>query len=89
MAEMLLLVADVLKRASENGLQAAVAELDGTVYDQINGGTFRIVVADPGFKVYTIGFDGIDSGGPEKVGRNISHDENVNETGYWIPYESD
>lgn len=89
MAEMLLLIADLLERTREIGLEAAIAELDGTVYDRINGGTFRVVMAEPGFKIYSIGFDGIDDGGPETIGRGFLRNEDGDDMGYWIPSESD
>ena len=87
MIEMLALVADVLDRTRETGLAAAVKEHDSTVYDRINGGHFRVVLADPGFKVYSTGIDAIDAGGIDSIGRDSFHNESRDDFGYWIPYD--
>lgn len=87
MLEMLALVADVLDRTRGIGLAAAVKEHDSTVYDRINGGYFRVIMADPGFKVYSIGIDAIDAGGTDSIGRDSFHNESRDDFGYWIPYD--
>ncbi|MCH7944574.1 MAG: hypothetical protein IIC73_00955 [Armatimonadetes bacterium] len=74
----------VVATIREDGIDVAVEKYDGRLADRVSGQEFRLTAVPGGFKFYSMGWDGKDDGGPDKIGYRFRNETN-DDFGFWIP----
>ena len=88
MSNMFRRLGELLATIREDGIDVAVERYDGRFGDEVNGQEFKLTAVPGGFKFYSIGWDGIDDGGPDKIGYRFRNETN-DDFGFWIPLGTD
>ena len=79
---------EMLATIREEGIDVAIERYDGRFSDGVNGREFKLTAVPGGFKFYSMGWDGNDDGGPDKVGY-VTRNETSDDFGFWIPLGTD
>ncbi|MCH8979978.1 MAG: hypothetical protein IH945_12165 [Armatimonadetes bacterium] len=78
---------EVLATIREDGIDVAVERYNGRFDDGVSGQELKLKAVPGGFKFYSIGWDGIDDGGPSVIGFRSPTVRN-DDFGFWIPLGS-